>query len=181
MPKRKFTFNAEDYAWVEVDVDGEIYRCLWAMKHYYRATNPVYVGDLVQISQNGAVIAKGTVVSIFATTGQFEMNKVYCAQRIPIMLNGDDYIWVRVQPDDFYEDGHDAIWQRIDDNTEKPVKLGDKVYYYRKHMTGRLVGKVVAIGPAAYHFETDERYTYFADPITTDDKPPIAAWTPVDI
>ena len=78
-------------------------------------------------------------------------------------LKSEDYIWVRVVPDDFYEDGVDAIWKRIDDNIEKPVKINDRVAYYKK---GRLVkeyGKVVAFGPAVFTYDVDEDSVYYAD------------------
>ena len=47
MQERKYTLNAADYIWVRVKSEKHTYNCLWAMKHYYRAANPVYVGDQV--------------------------------------------------------------------------------------------------------------------------------------
>ena len=160
--KNTYYFNAEDYIWVDVQIADAIYACLWSMKHYIEK-NPVKPGDMVLVQKNGIKIGEGVVVDFFTKTGKFESNSVYHAGRIPVVLSGDDYVWVRVVPEDFYVEGIDAIWQKLDDNTPKPVKLGDKVEYCRKGDLSKNVGEVVAIGPVVEHFTIDERYAYFAD------------------
>lgn len=76
--------------------------------------------------------------------------------------NSSGYIWVRILPDDFYEDGINAVWCKMDNEKSKPVAIDDKVVYYRKGMLGRLTGQVVDVFLSNKPF--DETRVYHADP-----------------
>ena len=77
-------------------------------------------------------------------------------------LNASDYVWLRILPDDFYEDGIDAVWCKLNDKQSKPIAIDNKVVYYRKGMFGKLTGKVIDIFSMNGSF--NEARIYYADP-----------------
>lgn len=82
-----------------------------------------------------------------------------------LIINAADYKWVRILPDDFYEDGVDAIWCHKEDTEDKPVEINDRVEYSRyspyKYPGPSALGKVIAIFESIG--QVDKRYTYYAN------------------
>ena len=65
------------------------------------------------------------------------------------ILNTSDYVWLRVLPEDFYEEGIDAIWCKKEDIDKNPINIGDQVEYTRPtpypYPGPAALGKVIAI------------------------------------
>ena len=78
---------------------------------------------------------------------------------VPVLI-GEDYVWVFVVPEG-EEERIACVWQELTDDSEKCVKLGDKITYKRKSDEKGMVGTVVAIGPNDGYFHDD--YVYYAD------------------
>lgn len=82
-----------------------------------------------------------------------------------MIIDAAEYVWVRILPDDFYEEGVDAIWCHKSEIDEKPVKVGDKVEYH-KYSPYSFPGPS-ALGEVIAMFEdigkVDKRTVYYAN------------------
>lgn len=83
------------------------------------------------------------------------------------LIEASDYQWVRILPEDFYEEGVDAIWCHKEDLEDKPVNINDMVEY-RKYNPYEFPGPS-ALGKVIALFEgigqVDVRTTYIANHI----------------
>ena len=83
------------------------------------------------------------------------------------IINAADYKWIRILPDNKFEDCVDAIWCHKEDEDIRPVNINDKIEYRKfnpyEYPGPSAIGTVIAIfesiGPV------DKRDTYSANRI----------------
>lgn len=115
-----------------------------------------------QLQEQGKVKAPVIVEERYYIEGEEVSYEEYMDWSI---ADAGEYKWLRVLPEDFYEEGVDVVWCHKKDADEKPVELNDTIEY-RRHMNSKYpgpmsLGKVIAIFEGIGQF--DKRFAYFGE------------------